>query len=115
MKVSDRLRSFYEDEKSGLIKVVKFRTGAMDRKRSFEKIVVSVMVGKNVQKFLTFERTRFPADNPFKVSYSQENQLDGLHVVSSAYFEIQKGYIPFSFTSTEEQRIDFPCPGTFHK
>ncbi|CAI4240905.1 CPG_1a_G0000960.mRNA.1.CDS.1 [Saccharomyces cerevisiae] len=54
MKVSDRLRSFYEDEKSGLIKVVKFRTGAMDRKRSFEKIVVSVMVGKNVQKFLTF-------------------------------------------------------------
>ncbi|CAI7320722.1 CGH_1_collapsed_G0013630.mRNA.1.CDS.1 [Saccharomyces cerevisiae] len=54
MKVSDRLRSFYEDEKSGLIKVVKFRTGAMDRKRSFEKIVISVMVGKNVQKFLTF-------------------------------------------------------------
>ncbi|CAI4732070.1 AEH_G0044010.mRNA.1.CDS.1 [Saccharomyces cerevisiae] len=54
MKVSDRLWSFYEDEKSGLIKVVKFRTGAMDRKRSFEKIVISVMVGKNVQKFLTF-------------------------------------------------------------
>nr|CAI6609903.1 AIF_HP1_G0031040.mRNA.1.CDS.1 [Saccharomyces cerevisiae] len=26
----------------------------MDRKRSFEKIVISVMVGKNVQKFLTF-------------------------------------------------------------
>nr|CAI6388980.1 CFF_HP1_G0004280.mRNA.1.CDS.1 [Saccharomyces cerevisiae] len=26
----------------------------MDRKRSFWKIVVSVMVGKNVQKFLTF-------------------------------------------------------------
>nr|CAI6764501.1 BFH_HP1_G0047450.mRNA.1.CDS.1 [Saccharomyces cerevisiae] len=48
------VRSFYEDEKSGLIKVVKFRTGAMDRKRSFEKIVISVMVGKNVQKFLTF-------------------------------------------------------------
>ena len=36
------MRSFYEDEKSGLIKVVKFRTGAMDRKRSFEKIVISV-------------------------------------------------------------------------
>ncbi|CAI4522466.1 CMF_collapsed_G0024270.mRNA.1.CDS.1 [Saccharomyces cerevisiae] len=54
MKVSDRLRSFYEDEKSGLIKVVKFRTGAMDRKRSFEKVVISVMVGKNVKKFLTF-------------------------------------------------------------
>ncbi|CAI4792681.1 CLN_G0052990.mRNA.1.CDS.1 [Saccharomyces cerevisiae] len=46
--------SFYEDEKSGLIKVVKFRTGAMDRKRSFEKVVISVMVGKNVKKFLTF-------------------------------------------------------------
>ncbi|CAI4235557.1 ADI_G0000010.mRNA.1.CDS.1 [Saccharomyces cerevisiae] len=42
--------SFYEDEKSGLIKVVKFRTGAMDRKRSFEKIVISVMVGKKCTK-----------------------------------------------------------------
>ncbi|CAI4413207.1 CRB_1a_G0029600.mRNA.1.CDS.1 [Saccharomyces cerevisiae] len=52
--IPTEVRSFYEDEKSGLIKVVKFRTGAMDRKRSFEKIVVSVMVGKNVQKFLTF-------------------------------------------------------------
>ncbi|GFP73264.1 Y' element ATP-dependent helicase protein 1 copy 8 [Saccharomyces cerevisiae] len=48
------VRSFYEDEKSGLIKVVKFRTGAIDRKRSFEKIVIPVVVGKNVQKFLTF-------------------------------------------------------------
>ncbi|CAI4689675.1 BCN_G0043610.mRNA.1.CDS.1 [Saccharomyces cerevisiae] len=47
---------------------------------------------ENVQKFLTFveDGTRFPErTNPFKVSYSQENQLDGLHVVSSAYFEIQ--------------------------
>nr|CAI6805755.1 AAC_HP1_G0053130.mRNA.1.CDS.1 [Saccharomyces cerevisiae] len=52
--IPTEVRSFYEDEKSGLIKVVKFRTGAMDRKRSFKKIVVSVMVGKNVQKFLTF-------------------------------------------------------------
>ncbi|CAI5027052.1 BTE_HP_G0080330.mRNA.1.CDS.1 [Saccharomyces cerevisiae] len=52
--IPTEVRSFYEDEKSGLIKVVKFRTGAMDRKRSFEKIVISVMVGKNVQKFLTF-------------------------------------------------------------
>nr|CAI6554903.1 AAC_HP1_G0023760.mRNA.1.CDS.1 [Saccharomyces cerevisiae] len=52
--IPTEVRSFYEDEKSGLIKVVKFRTGAMDRKRSFEKIVVSVMVGKNVKKFLTF-------------------------------------------------------------
>nr|CAI6785759.1 CKB_HP1_G0050750.mRNA.1.CDS.1 [Saccharomyces cerevisiae] len=52
--IPTEVRSFYEEEKSGLIKVVKFRTGAMDRKRSFEKIVISVMVGKNVQKFLTF-------------------------------------------------------------
>ncbi|CAI4242292.1 BAG_1a_G0000920.mRNA.1.CDS.1 [Saccharomyces cerevisiae] len=52
--IPTEVRSFYEDEMSGLIKVVKFRTGAMDRKRSFEKIVISVMVGKNVQKFLTF-------------------------------------------------------------
>lgn len=48
------MRSFYEDEKSGLIKVVKFRTVAMNRKRFSEKIVISVMVKKNVQKFLTF-------------------------------------------------------------
>ncbi|CAI4608297.1 AIS_collapsed_G0034610.mRNA.1.CDS.1 [Saccharomyces cerevisiae] len=33
--IPTEVRSFYEDEKSGLIKVVKFRTGAMDRKRSF--------------------------------------------------------------------------------
>ncbi|CAI4595391.1 CCT_1a_G0031800.mRNA.1.CDS.1 [Saccharomyces cerevisiae] len=52
--IPTEVRSSYEDEKSGLIKVVKFRTGAMDRKRSFEKIVISVMVRKNVQKFLTF-------------------------------------------------------------
>ncbi|CAI4683964.1 CIC_collapsed_G0040520.mRNA.1.CDS.1 [Saccharomyces cerevisiae] len=30
--IPTEVRSFYEDEKSGLIKVVKFRTGAMDRK-----------------------------------------------------------------------------------
>ncbi|CAI4671955.1 CDA_G0039140.mRNA.1.CDS.1 [Saccharomyces cerevisiae] len=36
--IPTEVRSFYEDEKSGLIKVVKFRTGAMDRKRSFEKL-----------------------------------------------------------------------------
>ncbi|CAI4796185.1 AMP_1a_G0052850.mRNA.1.CDS.1 [Saccharomyces cerevisiae] len=61
----------------------------MDRKRSFEKIVISVMVGKNVQKFLTFveDEPDFQGGPiPSKVSYSQENQLDGLHVVSSAYF-----------------------------
>ncbi|CAI4619659.1 ALS_1a_G0035330.mRNA.1.CDS.1 [Saccharomyces cerevisiae] len=51
--IPTEVRSFYEDEKSGLIKVVKFRTGAMDRKRSFEKIVISVMVGKNVQNATT--------------------------------------------------------------
>ncbi|CAI6526900.1 ANM_collapsed_G0006570.mRNA.1.CDS.1 [Saccharomyces cerevisiae] len=32
--IPTEVRSFYEDEKSGLIKVVKFRTGAMDRKRT---------------------------------------------------------------------------------
>ncbi|CAI4522483.1 BCE_3a_G0016650.mRNA.1.CDS.1 [Saccharomyces cerevisiae] len=35
--IRTEVRSFYKDEKSGLIKVVKFRTGAMDSKRSFEK------------------------------------------------------------------------------
>ncbi|CAI4867233.1 CFF_collapsed_G0059070.mRNA.1.CDS.1 [Saccharomyces cerevisiae] len=34
--IPTEVRSFYEDEKSGLIKVVKFRTGAMDRKGLFE-------------------------------------------------------------------------------
>ncbi|CAI5066449.1 ANL_HP_G0094660.mRNA.1.CDS.1 [Saccharomyces cerevisiae] len=53
--IPTEVRSFYEDEKSGLIKVVKFRTGAMDRKRSFEKIVVSVMVGKKAQRFVEDE------------------------------------------------------------
>nr|CAI6664733.1 CNT_HP1_G0033230.mRNA.1.CDS.1 [Saccharomyces cerevisiae] len=53
MKVSDRLRSFYEDEKSGLIKVVKFRTGAMDRKGLLKNC--RFRHGReNVQKFLTF-------------------------------------------------------------
>ncbi|CAI4628410.1 BBF_collapsed_G0035480.mRNA.1.CDS.1 [Saccharomyces cerevisiae] len=52
--IPTEVRSFYEDEKSGLIKVVKFRTGAIDRKRSFEKIVIPVVVKKNAQKFLTF-------------------------------------------------------------
>ncbi|CAI4741811.1 AIC_G0047420.mRNA.1.CDS.1 [Saccharomyces cerevisiae] len=61
--IPTEVRSFYEDEKSGLIKVVKFRTGAMDRKRSFEKIVVSVMVGKNVQKFLTTNATTTASTN----------------------------------------------------
>ncbi|CAI4879729.1 BPG_G0016880.mRNA.1.CDS.1 [Saccharomyces cerevisiae] len=49
----------------------------------FESIPTEVLV-------ILRRRTRFPGrTNPFKVSYSQENQLDGLHVVSSAYFEIQ--------------------------
>ncbi|CAI4421169.1 CFF_collapsed_G0013880.mRNA.1.CDS.1 [Saccharomyces cerevisiae] len=63
----------------------------MDRKRSFEKLSFPSWSGKNVQKFLTLLKTNqiSRATNPFKVSYSQENQLDGLHVVSSAYFEIQ--------------------------
>lgn len=84
--IPTEVRSFYEDEKSGLIKVVKFRTGAMDRKRSFEKIVISVMVGKNVQKFLTFVE-----DEPdFQGGPIPSNKpRDGVHVVSSAYFEIQ--------------------------
>ncbi|CAI4681014.1 CFF_collapsed_G0040200.mRNA.1.CDS.1 [Saccharomyces cerevisiae] len=60
------------------------------------------------KKFLTFveDGTRFPGQtNPFKVSYSQENQLDGLHVVSQVHtFEIQveRDYDTLSFTSTED-------------
>ncbi|CAI4292212.1 CCT_1a_G0004890.mRNA.1.CDS.1 [Saccharomyces cerevisiae] len=61
--IPTEVRSFYEDEKSGLIKVVKFRTGAMDRKRSFEKVVISVMVGKNVKKFLTATTTESTNSN----------------------------------------------------
>ncbi|QHB10602.1 hypothetical protein SCEN_L05250 [Saccharomyces cerevisiae] len=44
--IPTEVRSFYEDEKSGLIKVVKFRTGAMDRKRSFEKLSFPSWSGK---------------------------------------------------------------------
>ncbi|CAI4442189.1 BDF_1d_G0017820.mRNA.1.CDS.1 [Saccharomyces cerevisiae] len=53
--IPTEVRSFYEDEKSGLIKVVKFRTGAMDRKKVFlKKLSFPSWSGKNVQKFLTF-------------------------------------------------------------
>ncbi|CAI4753711.1 ADI_G0045010.mRNA.1.CDS.1 [Saccharomyces cerevisiae] len=52
--IPTEVRSFYEDEKSGLIKVVKFRTGAMDRKRSFEKLSFPSWSGKKYKKFLTF-------------------------------------------------------------
>ncbi|KAJ1050500.1 hypothetical protein FZC27_7921g3518 [Saccharomyces cerevisiae] len=57
----------------------------MDRKRSFEKVVISVMVGKNVKKFLTFVE-----DEPdFQGGPIRSNKPgDGVHVVSSAYFEI---------------------------
>ncbi|MGH4365402.1 hypothetical protein ACRFB9_28285 [Klebsiella pneumoniae] len=36
------------------MKVVKLRSGGMDRKRCFEKIVIWVMVGKNVEKLVRF-------------------------------------------------------------
>ncbi|CAI4684659.1 CIC_collapsed_G0040530.mRNA.1.CDS.1 [Saccharomyces cerevisiae] len=64
----------------------------MDRRRSFENVVISVPGRGKCKKFLTFveDEPDFQGGPiPFKVSYSQENQLDGLHVVSSAYFEIQ--------------------------
>ncbi|CAI4283763.1 CPI_1c_G0004780.mRNA.1.CDS.1 [Saccharomyces cerevisiae] len=53
--IPTEVRSFYEDEKSGLIKVVKFRTGAIDRKRSFEKNCHSRRGQEKMhKKFLTF-------------------------------------------------------------
>ncbi|CAI4241606.1 BCN_G0000900.mRNA.1.CDS.1 [Saccharomyces cerevisiae] len=51
--IPTEVRSFYEDEKSGVIKVVKFRTGAMDRKGLLKNS--HFRHGReNVQKFLTF-------------------------------------------------------------
>nr|CAI6550240.1 AEL_HP1_G0013860.mRNA.1.CDS.1 [Saccharomyces cerevisiae] len=40
--IPTEVRSFYEDEKSGLIKVVKFRTGAMDRKSATTTASINV-------------------------------------------------------------------------
>ncbi|AJV37033.1 BAD_collapsed_G0039980.mRNA.1.CDS.1 [Saccharomyces cerevisiae] len=76
--IPTEVRSFYEDEKSGLIKVVKFRTGAMDRKRTFPW-----WSRKKAQRFVEdepdFQGGPIPSNKP----------RDGVHVVSSAYFEIQ--------------------------
>nr|CAI6841877.1 BAF_HP1_G0057520.mRNA.1.CDS.1 [Saccharomyces cerevisiae] len=75
--IPTEVRSFYEDEKSGLIKVVKFRTGAMDRKRTFPW-----WSRKKAQRFVE--------DEPdFQGGPIRSNKPgDGVHVVSSAYFEI---------------------------
>nr|CAI6604987.1 AEL_HP1_G0031030.mRNA.1.CDS.1 [Saccharomyces cerevisiae] len=95
MKVSDRLPRGVLVILRGKVwsnQVVKFRTGAMDGKVAFEKNC-HFRHGREkcLQKFLTFveDEPDFRADNSLQVSYSQENQLDGLQVVSSACFEIQ--------------------------
>nr|CAI6730668.1 CBM_HP1_G0045300.mRNA.1.CDS.1 [Saccharomyces cerevisiae] len=90
--IPTEVRSFYEDEKSGLIKVVNSELVQWDRKRSFENCRFRhgrEKCTKVPDTFVEDEPDFQGGPNPFKVSYSQENQLDGLHVVSSAYFEIQ--------------------------
>ncbi|CAI4869081.1 BBF_collapsed_G0059300.mRNA.1.CDS.1 [Saccharomyces cerevisiae] len=120
--IPTEVRSFYEDEKSGLIKVVKFRTGAMDRKRSFEKIVISVMAGKNVQKFLTFvedepdfqggpipskylipKKTNLMVYTLFQVHTLKFNRKD---YDTLSLFYLNRGYY---------NELSFPCPGTLSR
>ncbi|CAI4296759.1 ADI_G0005390.mRNA.1.CDS.1 [Saccharomyces cerevisiae] len=119
--IPTEVRSFYEDEKSGLIKVVKFRTGAMDRKRSFEKIVISVMVRKNVQKFLTFveDEPDFRADQSlqsilFPRKSTMVYTLFQVHTLkfnrkdydTLSLFYLNRGYY---------NELSFPCPGTLSR
>ncbi|CAI4438661.1 ADI_G0014850.mRNA.1.CDS.1 [Saccharomyces cerevisiae] len=80
----------------------------MDRKRSFEKIVISVMVGKkNVQKFLTFveDEPDFQGGPiPSKYLIPKKINLMVWHVVSAHTLKFnRKDTIPLSFLP--QQRI----------
>ncbi|ONH74488.1 hypothetical protein BON23_4175 [Saccharomyces cerevisiae] len=120
--IPTEVRSFYEDEKSGLIKVVKFRTGAMDRKRSFEKIVVSVMVGKNVQKFLTFveDEPDFqggPIPSKYLIPKKINLMVYTLFQVHTLKFN-RKDYDTLSLFYLNRgyyNELSFPCPGTLSR
>ncbi|ONH76971.1 Y' element ATP-dependent helicase protein 1 copy 4 [Saccharomyces cerevisiae] len=134
MKVSDRRKfekaNFDEFESalnnkndlSGLIKVVKFRTGAMDRKRSFEKIVVSVMVGKNVQKFLTFveDEPDFqggPIPSKYLIPKKINLMVYTLFQVHTLKFN-RKDYDTLSLFYLNRgyyNELSFPCPGTLSR
>ena len=120
--IPTEVRSFYEDEKSGLIKVVKFRTGAMDRKRSFEKIVISVMVGKNVQKFLTFveDEPDFqggPIPSKYLIPKKINLMVYTLFQVHTLKFN-RKDYDTLSLFYLNRgyyNELSFPCPGTLSR
>ncbi|CAI6515900.1 ADM_HP2_G0015340.mRNA.1.CDS.1 [Saccharomyces cerevisiae] len=117
--IPTEVRSFYEDEKSGLIKVVKFRTGAMDRKRSFEKVVISVMVGKNVKKFLTFveDEPDFqggPIPSKYLIPKKINLMVYTLFQVHTLKFN-RKDYDTLSLFYLNRgyyNELSFPCPGT---
>nr|CAI6455453.1 BBF_HP1_G0026020.mRNA.1.CDS.1 [Saccharomyces cerevisiae] len=120
--IPTEVRSFYEDEKSGLIKVVKFRTGAMDRKRSFEKVVISVMVGKNVQKFLTFveDEPDFqggPIPSKYLIPKKINLMVYTLFQVHTLKFN-RKDYDTLSLFYLNRgyyNELSFPCPGTLSR
>ncbi|CAI4439958.1 AQG_2a_G0016700.mRNA.1.CDS.1 [Saccharomyces cerevisiae] len=120
--IPTEVRSFYEDEKSGLIKVVKFRTGAMDRKRSFEKVVISVMVGKNVKKFLTFveDEPDFqggPIPSKYLIPKKINLMVYTLFQVHTLKFN-RKDYDTLSLFYLNRgyyNELSFPCPGTLSR
>ncbi|CAI6642564.1 ANM_collapsed_G0016810.mRNA.1.CDS.1 [Saccharomyces cerevisiae] len=74
--IPTEVRSFYEDEKSGLIKVVKFRTGAMDRKRTFPLVKINLMVYTLFQVHtLKFNRKDYDTLSLFYLNRGYYNEL----------------------------------------
>nr|CAI6384059.1 CBM_HP1_G0000930.mRNA.1.CDS.1 [Saccharomyces cerevisiae] len=119
--IPTEVRSFYRRRKSGLINVVKFRTGAMDRKRSFENC--HFRHGReNVQKFLTFvedepDFQRQPI--PSKYLIPKKINLMVYTLFQVPYFEnsIERITIPFLFYLNRGyyNELSFPCPGTLSR
>ncbi|CAI4474399.1 ADI_G0018000.mRNA.1.CDS.1 [Saccharomyces cerevisiae] len=120
--IPTEVRSFYEDEKSGLIKVVKFRTGAMDRKRSFEKLSFPSWSGKNVQKFLTFveDEPDFqggPIPSKYLIPKKINLMVYTLFQVHTLKFN-RKDYDTLSLFYLNRgyyNELSFPCPGTLSR
>ncbi|GES72397.1 hypothetical protein SCEPF1_0588000100 [Saccharomyces cerevisiae] len=91
----------------------------MDRKRSFEKIVISVMVGKNVQKFLTFveDEPDFqggPIPSKYLIPKKINLMVYTLFQVHTLKFN-RKDYDTLSLFYLNRgyyNELSFPCPGT---
>ncbi|CAI6465532.1 ANL_collapsed_G0000820.mRNA.1.CDS.1 [Saccharomyces cerevisiae] len=112
--IPTEVRSFYEDEKSGLIKVVKFRTGAMDRKRTFpwwsrEKAQRFVEDEPDFQggpipsKYLIPKKINLMVYTLFQVHTLKFNRKD---YDTLSLFYLNRGYY---------NELSFPCPGTLSR